>query len=33
MEVWLTASAMYLVTCYAIALLLRAVERRYASIR
>jgi len=33
MEVWLTASAMYLVTCYAIALLLRAIERRYASIR
>ncbi len=33
MEVWITASALYLVTCYAIALALRAVERRYASIR
>jgi polar amino acid transport system permease protein len=33
MEAWLTASALYLVTCYAIALALRAVERRYASIR
>ena len=33
MEAWLTASALYLVTCYAIALLLRWVERRYATIR
>jgi polar amino acid transport system permease protein len=33
MEAWLTASALYLITCYAIALALRAVERRYASIR
>ncbi|WP_191060701.1 amino acid ABC transporter permease [Geminicoccus harenae] len=33
MEAWLTATALYLVTCYAIALALRAVERRYASIR
>jgi len=33
MEVWLTASAMYLVTCYAIATVLRLIERRYASIR
>ncbi|WP_027133744.1 amino acid ABC transporter permease [Geminicoccus roseus] len=33
MESWLTASLLYLVTCYAIALALRAVERRYASIR
>ncbi|MDJ0388405.1 amino acid ABC transporter permease [Roseomonas sp. E05] len=33
MEVWLTASAMYLVTCYIIATLLRLIERRYASIR
>ena len=33
MESWLTASALYLVTAYAIALLLRQVERRYAVIR
>jgi His/Glu/Gln/Arg/opine family amino acid ABC transporter permease subunit len=33
MESWLTASALYLVTCYAIAWLLRQVERRYAVIR
>nr|WP_210339935.1 amino acid ABC transporter permease [Bosea sp. ASV33] len=33
MEVWLTASALYLATAYIIALLLRQVERRYASIR
>ncbi|MDB5369321.1 MAG: amino acid transporter permease [Roseomonas sp.] len=33
MEAWLTASALYLVTCYVIAMLLRLVERRYASIR
>jgi polar amino acid transport system permease protein len=33
MEVWLTASALYLVTCYIIALALRRVERRYAVIR
>ncbi len=33
MEAWLTASGLYLVTCYAIALTLRAVERRYTSIR
>lgn len=33
MEAWLTASALYLVTCYAIALALRALERRYAAIR
>jgi len=33
MEVWLTASAMYLVTCYIIATVLRLIERRYASIR
>ena len=33
MESWLTASALYLVTCYAIAWLLRRVERRYAVIR
>lgn len=32
-EVWLVASAMYLVTCYAIAFILRLVERRYAVIR
>lgn len=33
MEVWLTASALYLVTAYLIALLLRLLERRYAAIR
>ncbi|WP_186417557.1 amino acid ABC transporter permease [Bosea sp. CS1GBMeth4] len=33
MEVWLTASALYLVTAYLIAFALRLVERRYASIR
>ena len=33
MESWLTASVLYLVTCYAIAWLLRRVERRYAVIR
>lgn len=33
MEVWLTASALYLATAYLIAFLLRLVERRYASIR
>lgn len=33
MEVWLTASALYLVTAYLIAILLRLLERRYASIR
>lgn len=33
MEVWLTASAMYLVTAYLIATVLRLLERRYASIR
>lgn len=33
MEVWLTASALYLATAYLIAILLRQVERRYASIR
>ena len=33
MEVWLTASALYLVTAYLIAFMLRLVERRYASIR
>ncbi|MCC7271035.1 MAG: amino acid ABC transporter permease [Alphaproteobacteria bacterium] len=33
MESWLTASALYLVTCYAIAWLLRRVERRYSVIR
>jgi polar amino acid transport system permease protein len=33
MEVWLTASAMYLATAYLLATLLRLVERRYASIR
>lgn len=33
MEVWLTASALYLATAYLIAILLRMVERRYASIR
>ncbi len=33
MEAWLTASALYLATAYAIAILLRRVERRYAAIR
>ena len=33
MESWLTASALYLATSYLIALLLRQVERRYATIR
>jgi His/Glu/Gln/Arg/opine family amino acid ABC transporter permease subunit len=33
MEVWLTASALYLVTAYLIAILLRLLERRYAAIR
>ncbi len=33
MEVWLTASGLYLVTAYVIATLLRLVERRYAAIR
>ncbi len=33
MESWLTASILYLVTCYTIAWLLRRVERRYAVIR
>ncbi|HWL67313.1 MAG TPA: amino acid ABC transporter permease [Geminicoccus sp.] len=33
MEAWLTASALYLLASYAIALALRALERRYASIR
>jgi polar amino acid transport system permease protein len=33
MESWLTASALYLVTCYIIASALRLLERRYASIR
>lgn len=33
MEVWLTASALYLVTAYLIAILLRQLERRYAAIR
>ena len=33
MESWLTASVLYLVTCYVIAWLLRRVERRYAVIR
>ncbi|MCG7363767.1 MULTISPECIES: amino acid ABC transporter permease [Acetobacterales] len=33
MESWLAASALYLVTCYAIASALRLLERRYASIR
>jgi polar amino acid transport system permease protein len=33
MESWLTASALYLITCYVIASVLRLVERRYASIR
>jgi len=33
MEVWLSVSALYLVTAYTIATLLRLVERRYASIR
>ena len=33
MEAWLTASALYLAVSYALALVLRAVERRYAVIR
>ncbi|MCQ4158589.1 amino acid ABC transporter permease [Roseomonas sp. GC11] len=33
MEVWLTASALYLATAWLLAALLRRVERRYASIR
>lgn len=33
MEVWLTASALYLATAYLLATLLRLLERRYASIR
>lgn len=33
MESWLTASALYLITCYVIASALRLLERRYASIR
>jgi len=33
METWLTASALYLATCYVIASLLRMLERRYSSIR
>jgi polar amino acid transport system permease protein len=33
MEVWLTASALYLATAYLIAIVLRQVERRYAAIR
>jgi len=33
MEVWLTASALYLATAYLIAIVLRRVERRYAAIR
>jgi polar amino acid transport system permease protein len=32
-ETWLVASLLYLVVCYAIAFLLRQVERRYAAIR
>ena len=32
-ETWLVASLLYLVVCYAIAFLLRQVERRYATIR
>lgn len=32
-ETWLVASILYLVVCYAIAFLLRRVERRYATIR
>ncbi len=32
-QVWLTASALYLATAYLIAIVLRQVERRYASIR
>lgn len=33
MEAWITASALYLATAYGIAILLRRVERRYATIR
>lgn len=32
-ETWLVASGLYLMTCYAVAFLLRRVERRYAVIR
>ena len=32
-ETWLVASVLYLTVCYAIAFLLRRVERRYATIR
>ncbi len=32
-ETWLVASGLYLVTCYAIAIGLRLIERRYAAIR
>jgi His/Glu/Gln/Arg/opine family amino acid ABC transporter permease subunit len=32
-ETWLVASILYLAVCYAIAFLLRRIERRYASIR
>jgi polar amino acid transport system permease protein len=32
-ETWLVASILYLVVCYAIAFLLRQIERRYATIR
>ena len=32
-ETWIVASILYLVVCYAIAFLLRQVERRYATIR
>ena len=32
-ETWMVASILYLVVCYAIAFLLRQVERRYATIR
>jgi len=33
LEAWIIAGLLYLGTCYAIALALRAVERRYAVIR
>ncbi|MBE9605115.1 amino acid ABC transporter permease [Acetobacteraceae bacterium H6797] len=33
MEVWLTASALYLATAWMLAIALRQIERRYASIR
>jgi polar amino acid transport system permease protein len=32
-EVWLTASALYLVTAYAIAIVLRQIEKRYAVVK